>query len=120
MKSSIGAAPNAPSPSDIPAPSPQEEAGYEVLRQHTQYLTTADSESVRAAFEVSRAAHAGQFRKSGEPYILHPLAVAGILAGWHLDPQALCAALLHDVVEDTETSNADIQARFGPSVAMLV
>ncbi len=120
MKSSIGAAPNAPSPSDIPAPSPQEEAGYEVLRQHTQYLTTADIESVRAAFEVSRAAHAGQFRKSGEPYILHPLAVAGILAGWHLDPQALCAALLHDVVEDTETSNADIQARFGPSVAMLV
>ncbi len=120
MKSSTGAAPDAHHLRNIPAPSPQEEAGYEALRQSTQYLSPADGESLRAAFDLSRAAHAGQFRKSGEPYILHPLAVAGILAGWHLDPQALCAALLHDVVEDTETSNADIQARFGPSVAMLV
>jgi Guanosine polyphosphate pyrophosphohydrolases/synthetases len=75
---------------------------------------------VRDAFYVSRDAHAGQFRKSGEPYISHPLAVAGILAGWHLDAQALAAALLHDVVEDTAATTDDIKARFGKAVAHLV
>jgi len=72
------------------------------------YLKPEDAEQVRRAFEFSRQAHSGQFRKSGEAYIHHPIAVTGILAQWHLDPQALMAALLHDVVEDTPTTKTEI------------
>ncbi|HYP68780.1 MAG TPA: bifunctional (p)ppGpp synthetase/guanosine-3',5'-bis(diphosphate) 3'-pyrophosphohydrolase [Thiobacillaceae bacterium] len=84
------------------------------------YLSPPDLALVLSAFETSRDAHEGQFRKSGAPYISHPLAVAGILAQWHLDPQALAAALLHDVVEDTGASTEQIKARFGPAVARIV
>ncbi|MFY8062626.1 MAG: RelA/SpoT family protein, partial [Usitatibacteraceae bacterium] len=84
------------------------------------YLKPADIEKVQAAFEMARAAHEGQSRKSGEPYITHPLAVATILAQWHLDAQALIAAILHDVVEDTPTTKDDIAKRFGQAVADLV
>ncbi|MCA3039339.1 MAG: HD domain-containing protein, partial [Rhodocyclaceae bacterium] len=80
------------------------------------YLKPADIEKVQAAFEMARAAHEGQSRKSGEPYITHPLAVATILAQWHLDAQALIAAILHDVVEDTPTTKDDIAKRFGQAV----
>ncbi|MES2564334.1 MAG: bifunctional (p)ppGpp synthetase/guanosine-3',5'-bis(diphosphate) 3'-pyrophosphohydrolase, partial [Pseudomonadota bacterium] len=75
---------------------------------------------VEAAYQFSKAAHDGQFRKSGEPYISHPLAVADILAQWHMDPQALTAALLHDVTEDTEITNIQISRNFGKPVAALV
>ncbi|HAN56216.1 MAG TPA: guanosine-3',5'-bis(diphosphate) 3'-pyrophosphohydrolase [Betaproteobacteria bacterium] len=84
------------------------------------YLKPEDAEQVRRAFEFSRQAHSGQFRKSGEAYIHHPIAVTGILAQWHLDPQALMAALLHDVVEDTPTTKTQIGELFGKSVADLV
>ncbi|MES1999042.1 MAG: bifunctional (p)ppGpp synthetase/guanosine-3',5'-bis(diphosphate) 3'-pyrophosphohydrolase [Pseudomonadota bacterium] len=84
------------------------------------YLKPEDAEQVRLAFEFSRQAHSGQFRKSGEAYIHHPIAVTGILAQWHLDPQALMAALLHDVVEDTPTTKTQIGELFGKSVAELV
>ena len=84
------------------------------------YLKPEDIAQIEAAYEVARAAHSGQFRKSGEPYITHPLAVARILAEWHLDPQALMAALLHDVVEDTPTTKGEISKRFGKAVADLV
>ncbi len=86
----------------------------------TTYLKPADIEKVNAAFEMARDAHEGQTRKSGEPYITHPLAVATLLAQWHLDPQALIAALLHDVVEDTPTTKDDIAKKFGKAVAELV
>ncbi len=92
-----------------------EEIGAELA-----YLKPEDIRQVTAAFEYSRAAHSGQFRKSGEAYIHHPVAVTGILAKWHLDPQALMAALLHDVVEDTPTTKDEIGERFGKSVAELV
>ncbi|MHB1332613.1 MAG: RelA/SpoT family protein [Sulfuriferula sp.] len=92
-----------------------EEIGAELA-----YLKPEDIRQVTAAFEYSRAAHSGQFRKSGEAYIHHPVAVTGILAQWHLDPQALMAALLHDVVEDTPTTKDEIGERFGKSVAELV
>lgn len=92
-----------------------EEIGAELA-----YLQPDDIRQVTAAFEYSRAAHSGQFRKSGEAYIHHPVAVTGILAQWHLDPQALMAALLHDVVEDTPTTKDEISERFGKSVAELV
>ena len=84
------------------------------------YPKPEDIAQIEAAYEVARAAHAGQYRKSGEPYITHPLAVARILAEWHLDAQALMAALLHDVVEDTPTTKSEISKRFGKAVAELV
>ena len=84
------------------------------------YLKPEDITQVHAAYEAARAAHEGQFRKSGQPYITHPVAVAKILAEWHLDPQAIMAALLHDTVEDTSTTSLQIADHFGKSVGDLV
>jgi guanosine-3',5'-bis(diphosphate) 3'-pyrophosphohydrolase len=98
----------------LPGPGPEE------LTSVLGYLKPADVARIEEAYEVARAAHAGQYRQSGEPYITHPLAVAKILAEWHLDPQALMAALLHDVVEDTPTTKTEISKRFGKPVAELV
>ncbi len=84
------------------------------------YLKPDDIERVAAAFLFSAEAHKGQFRISGDPYFSHPLAVAGILTGWHLDAQALMAALLHDVTEDTEITVAEIGEKFGKVTAELV
>ena len=84
------------------------------------YLKSPDIGRIEEAYHFSGKAHKGQYRDSGEPYISHPLAVAGILADWHLDPQALMAALLHDVMEDTEVSKDEISRRFGKPVAELV
>jgi RelA/SpoT family (p)ppGpp synthetase len=91
------------------------------FRQHLAgYLKPADIGRIEEAYQFSDAAHEGQQRASGEPYISHPLAVAEILADWQLDAQALMAALLHDVVEDTAISKEDIGTRFGKPVAELV
>jgi len=84
------------------------------------YLKPDDLSRLESAYQFSEAAHHGQFRKSGEPYISHPLAVANILAEWHLDAQALTAALLHDVMEDTSVTKSDISKKFGKPVADLV
>jgi len=84
------------------------------------YLKPPDIGRIEDAYHFSGNAHKGQFRDSGEPYISHPLAVAGILADWHLDTQALMAALLHDVMEDTEVSKEEISRHFGKAVAELV
>lgn len=84
------------------------------------YLKPEDTAQIEAAYHLSDSAHAGQFRKSGEPYISHPLAVAEILADWHLDAQALMAALLHDVMEDTAITKQEIAEKFGKAVAELV
>ncbi|WP_298156581.1 bifunctional (p)ppGpp synthetase/guanosine-3',5'-bis(diphosphate) 3'-pyrophosphohydrolase [Ferrovum sp.] len=91
-----------------------------LLRVATTYLRPSDLELLEQAFHLAARAHEGQFRKSGEPYLIHPLSVAVILAEWHLDPQALCAALLHDTVEDTGTTTQEIMEQFGPSVSELV
>ena len=84
------------------------------------YLKPDDIDRVAAAFLFSAQAHKGQFRISGAPFFSHPLAVAGILTGWHLDAQALIAALLHDVTEDTEITNREIGEKFGKVTAELV
>jgi guanosine-3',5'-bis(diphosphate) 3'-pyrophosphohydrolase len=94
--------------------------GSEELTAFLGYLKPADVEAIERAYEVARAAHSGQYRQSGEPYITHPLAVAKLLAEWHLDAQALMAALLHDVVEDTGTTKVEISRKFGKAVAELV
>src|SRR6185436_4984171 len=98
----------------LPGPGPEE------LTQVLGYLKAKDVEQIEQAYQVARAAHSGQYRQSGEPYITHPLAVAKILADWHLDAQAMMAALLHDVVEDTPTTKSEIARRFGKPVADLV
>jgi len=84
------------------------------------YLKPSDVARLSDAYRFSEAAHKGQTRQSGDPYISHPLAVAEILAGWHLDGQALVAALLHDVMEDTSVTKEEISDSFGKPVADLV
>lgn len=85
-----------------------------------KYLPKEQLPLLRRAWEVGAAAHAGQTRKSGEPYITHPVAVAGVLAELGMDAETLIAAILHDTIEDTPLTGADIAAEFGASVAELV
>ncbi len=84
------------------------------------YLKPEDISQLQNAYLFSQSAHSGQYRKSGEPYISHPLAVASILGKLHMDTQTLTAALLHDVMEDTHVSKSEISNRFGTAVADLV
>ena len=84
------------------------------------YLKRADFARLADAYRFSEAAHAGQKRQSGEPYVSHPLAVAEILAGWRLDGQTLMAAFLHDVMEDASVTKTEISDTFGRPVAELV
>ncbi len=95
-------------------------APLDLFKEWSVYLKPEDITQLQAAYHFSESAHQGQFRKSGEPYIAHPLAVANILAQWHLDSQTLTAALLHDVVEDTDITNKQIAEQFGKPVAELV
>ncbi|MEE4108523.1 MAG: bifunctional GTP diphosphokinase/guanosine-3',5'-bis pyrophosphate 3'-pyrophosphohydrolase [Halieaceae bacterium] len=84
------------------------------------YLEPEKNTQVRRAYYFAEQAHYGQQRRSGEPYVTHPLAVAGILADMHMDHQSLMAAMLHDVIEDTGISKDAIEAQFGAPVAELV
>jgi guanosine-3',5'-bis(diphosphate) 3'-pyrophosphohydrolase len=84
------------------------------------YLKQEDIDQIMAAYRFSAAAHEGQMRKSGEPYISHPVTVACILAELHLDAQAVMASLLHDVMEDTSITKQQIGEQFGKTVAELV
>ncbi|MBR2830874.1 bifunctional (p)ppGpp synthetase/guanosine-3',5'-bis(diphosphate) 3'-pyrophosphohydrolase [Candidatus Saccharibacteria bacterium] len=79
-----------------------------------------DSERVKRAIAMAKKAHEGQFRKTGEPYIIHPLAVKKILEEWGMDEDTVIAGVLHDTVEDTDLTLADIKQEFGESVAFLV
>lgn len=85
-----------------------------------EYLEPSQVEQLREACDFAAEAHAGVYRKSGEPYIFHPLAVARILANVRFDHETLQAALLHDVIEDTHYSKEHLGQRFGPEVANLV
>ncbi len=85
-----------------------------------KYLPSAEIVRIKDAFRFADAAHLGQFRKSGEPYITHPVAVAELLADWKLDSAAIQAALMHDVLEDSGIGKQEIVERFGPVVADLV
>jgi len=84
------------------------------------YLDPEQSNQVKRAYFFAEQAHFGQLRRSGEPYVTHPLAVAGILADMHMDHQSLMAAMLHDVIEDTGIEKTAIGTQFGPTVAELV
>ena len=84
------------------------------------YLPADQVERVREAFEYAQTAHKGQKRRSGEAFITHPIAVADILADLHLDGATIAAAILHDVVEDTPSSMAEVEQKFGKEVAEIV
>jgi guanosine-3',5'-bis(diphosphate) 3'-pyrophosphohydrolase len=91
-----------------------------LIEEVSTYLKPQDVEHVRAAIEFSRIAHEGQTRHSGDPYVTHPIAVARILTPLHLDVQSIIAALLHDVIEDTPVTAAQVAEKFGTPVAELV
>ncbi len=84
------------------------------------YQPEANLELVRDAYVFSCESHDGQLRKSGDPYFIHPASVAGIIADLRLDVASVCAALLHDVVEDTSVTEEDIEERFGTEICFLV
>lgn len=86
----------------------------------TEYLDADQIRAVRRAYFYAEQAHDGQRRKSGEPYVTHPLAVSSILATMHMDHQSLMAAMLHDVIEDTEINYEGIEGQFGTPVADIV
>ena len=92
----------------------------DLFTQLSTYLSETDCARVRAAFLVADAAHLGQYRQTGEPYITHPVAVATLCATWKLDTQSIMAALLHDVLEDTGTDKITLAHEFGAPVANLV
>jgi len=92
----------------------------QVIKMTSEYLNEEHVEMVGKAYEFAKAAHHDQFRKSGEPYIIHPIQVAGILADLEMDPATVAAGFLHDVVEDTPITLEDIEEAFTPEVAMLV
>ncbi len=94
--------------------------GLRPLLARLDYLPPEQIRRVTAAHEFSVSAHEGQKRQSGEAYVLHPVAVASILADMHLDHQTIIAALLHDVIEDTLTAKEQLQKQFGPEIAALV
>ena len=98
----------------------KEEALQEFMDYVHSYLGDDECDQIMKAFTLADKAHEGQFRASGEPYIMHPLAVAEILAHLQIDHITLIAALLHDVVEDTEYTKEDIEKLFGAEVAFLV
>lgn len=85
-----------------------------------KYLHGKKIETIDLAFQVANHAHLGQFRKSGEPYITHPIEVAILIAEWGLDEQTIAGALMHDVIEDSQVSKEDLSRIFGPSIAELV
>jgi len=91
-----------------------------LIEELSTYLKPKDIERIRVAIEFSRSAHQGQIRQSGDPYVSHPIAVARVLTPLHIDAQAIIAALLHDVVEDTDVTSEQVAEKFGKPVAELV
>src|SRR5436190_7313974 len=92
----------------------------DLLSETRQYLTEQDIGQIQHAYDLAFQAHKGALRRSGEPYIQHPLEVALLLAAMRIDAAGIVAALLHDVVEDTHCSLDDLREQFGPAVANIV
>ncbi len=101
-------------------PTAAEAASFDALLHRLNYLPKADIKRVREAYKFADEAHLGQFRASGEPYITHPIAVAGICAEWRLDAQAIMAALMHDAMEDCGVTKTELIERFEAPTAELV
>ena len=101
------------------APGP-EASSFAGLLDKLGYLGKADLKLVREAYKFADEAHLGQFRASGQPYITHPIAVAGLCADWKLDAQAIMAALMHDTIEDQGVTKTELIQKFGAPTAELV
>ena len=97
-----------------------EDLYQELISSVRKYHPSADISMIQKAYEVAKEAHKDQKRKSGEPYIIHPLCVAIILADLELDKETIVAGLLHDAVEDTWMTDEEVEKEFGPEVALLV
>ena len=97
-----------------------EASSFAALTEKLAYLSKADFKLVREAYKFADEAHLGQFRASGQPYITHPVAVAGLCADWKLDAQAIMAALMHDTIEDQGVTKAELIEKFGAPTADLV
>ncbi|GAA6755503.1 MAG: bifunctional (p)ppGpp synthetase/guanosine-3',5'-bis(diphosphate) 3'-pyrophosphohydrolase [Thermus sp.] len=93
---------------------------WEKLEPHLEYLSPEEREKVRQAYLFAEEAHRGQVRKSGEPYITHPVAVAEILASLRMDADTVAAGLLHDTLEDCGVAAEELERRFGPAVRRIV
>ena len=93
---------------------------YDVIAKKKEITKRVDTKLIMKAYNLANEKHKNQKRSSGEPYIIHPLNVAYILAGIGLDESTLCAALLHDVVEDTDLTNKDLSEMFGEEIAQMV
>ena len=109
-----------PAPSDPPTPHMGVASITHLTTKLAEYLNPSELKKVKEAYRFSDEMHLGQMRKSGEPYISHPIAVAEICADWKLDAQAIMAALLHDVMEDQDVKKEELIERFGAPVASLV
>lgn len=106
---------------DTPADYTSPEVLYDdLIEEIKKYHPSTDLSDIEMAYKIAKKAHEGQFRKSGEPYIIHPLCVAIILAELEMDKETIIAGLLHDVVEDTVMTSADVTREFGSEVALLV
>lgn len=92
----------------------------ELIEKMKHYASQSDLETIRLAYDFAEKAHAGQLRKSGEPYITHPLATAFILACMRIDPTIIIASLLHDVPEDTSVTLEEVEKNFGSDIASMV
>ena len=92
----------------------------DILKNQKSHNSRANLKLIRKAYDYAKALHGDQLRKSGEPYLIHPINVAYILTELELDDESVCAALLHDVVEDTEATHEDIVREFGQSIAEMV
>ena len=104
-----------------PALGPGDEAStFAALADKLAYLSKGDLKQVREAYKFADEAHLGQFRASGQPYITHPIAVAGLCADWKLDVQAIMAALMHDTIEDQGVTKTELIEKFGAPTADLV
>ncbi|MFY7857878.1 MAG: RelA/SpoT family protein [Rubrivivax sp.] len=107
-------------PSAAPEPPPKEADSFDALVAKLGYLGKADLRQVREAYKFADQAHLGQFRASGQPYITHPVAVAGLCADWRLDAQTIMAALMHDTIEDQGVTKVELIEKFGAPTADLV
>ena len=92
----------------------------EILQKIKSNNRKSNLKLIQKAYDLAKEKHGDQLRRSGEPYIIHPLQVAYTLAGIELDEETICAALLHDVVEDTEVTNEYIEKEFNKSIAEMV
>src|SRR5690606_32597843 len=92
----------------------------QLLTSYRQHWPEGDVQKIELALETARTAHEGQFRKTGEPYIIHPVAVAHVIADLGMDEDSICAALLHDTIEDTGVTADRIEELFGKDIRAMV